>query len=831
MITPSIDAIGEFKIITNAYSAEYGRLAAGVISVALKSGSNQFHGSLYEFLRNEKLDARSFFDSSKQKLERNQFGGLLSGPIRRDKTFFLVSYEGLRSLQGQTMITRVPTALERTGVFAGSVRNPFTGQLFAANTITPALISPVATALVAFVPLPNRPGVLNYTTSGNTREDQDTILAKVDHRVGTRDQFSAEIFIYRSSGANPFRSTALPGYGSRRAIRRELFSTVYSHAFSDRTFNELRAGFVHDKFDETSVNTGKNTSADVGITGVASGYGLANIVVSGFPEFGDSTFLPDRWNDREISLSDTLSVTRGSHLFSLGGDYQRSAFTNLFASFAGGQIAFNGAFSLNPFADFLLGLPIQTQRQVGTNNSRLSSSYYGLFVQDNWRPFRDITLNIGLRYEVNTPAVEKDHRWANFILSARTQVVAGTPGYPRALVKSHFNNFSPRIGIAFRPFGNAKTSVRAGYGIFDTFDLQFTQYQLLGATAFPFTRLELFQATSAGNPSLSNPFPNRPGLTPGALSPNGWEYENPTPYMQNWNLTIAREIVPNMSIEVSYVGSKGTHLSSTANINQTNRTAQGSVVPFPGLGRVLFQRLGANSSYNALQISLQERMSSGLSFRSAFTWSKSIDNASFGSSARLPQDPNNLASERALSDFDRRRVWNSDFIYEVPFGRGRRFGGASNPFLEAFFGGWQISGIVQLADGRPFTPVASRANTQAGFASRPDRLSNGGVAAPGVDRWFDPSAFVVVPANQFRFGNSGRNILVGPGSVVIDGAVFKQFTLPWETHRLQIRAEIFNLSNHANFGQPDARIDQPSAGIISSAGPGRQIQLALKYLF
>ncbi len=831
VITPSIDAIQEFKISTNSYSAEYGRLGSATISVALRRGGTGFHGTVFEFNRDDRFDARSFFDSKKLDLARNQFGGVLSGPVDGDRTFFLFSYEGLRNRQGQTVLTRVPTEGQRNGVFTSAIRNPYTGQPFADNTITPSLISPIAQSLLAFYPLPNRPGVLNYTTAADVVEDQDNFIVKIDHKFDDSNYLTGEYLSNGSSGENPFRATALPGYGSLRNIRHHLWSGAYTHIFSSSMVNEARVGYGRDRFREDSVNSGLSTSADVGITGVAPGYGLADLLVVGYSDLGDATFLPDHWHDNEFSLTDTFSLTTGRHLLKFGGELQLSRFTSLFAAYAGGQLAFNGAFSLNPFADLLLGLPVQTQRQVGTNTSRLSSTYSGLFVQDNWQIGQRLTLDLGLRYDLNTPPVERDDRWANFILEAGRQITAGTDGYPRALVRTRHSNFAPRIGFAYRPFADNKTVVRAGYGIFNSFDLQFTQYQLMGASAFPFTRLELFQATAVGNPSLANPFPDRPGLTPGALSPNGWSYENPTPYVQTWNVTLGHEVLPGLSVEASYVGSKGTHLSSTVNVNQTLRSPQGNIVPFTGLGRVLVQELGANSSYNALQLSVQRRFRTGLAFRSAFTWSKSIDNASFGSPARLPQNPNDLRSERGLSDFDRRRVWNSDFIYELPFGRGRSYGGGANHFIDTFLGGWQLSGIIQLMDGRPFTPVVASANAQAGFATRPDRLAPGTLTNPSIDRWFDRTAFAVVPANAFRFGNSGRDILIGPGAVNIDAAIFKQFPMPWEDQRLQIRAEIFNVPNHANFGQPDARIDQPSAGIISSAGPGRQIQLGAKYIF
>jgi outer membrane receptor protein involved in Fe transport len=830
--SPSLDAIREFKVITNSFSAEYGRLAGGVISVALRGGTNEFRGSLFEFHRNGALDARGFFDAEGSKLVRNQFGATLGGPVARGRTFFFVGYEGLRNRQGQTQLARVPTPQERAGVFAAPVRNPFTGRPFAGNTIPAALLDPVALNVLPFIPLPNRGGALNFITNGTLREDADGIVVKLDHRFDEANQLTGRFLSNDTRAANPFRSTALPGFGAAREQTRRQWSLSYTRALSPTAVNEARFAFVRDDFAERSVNAGRNTSGEIGIPGVAAGTGLANIVVVGLPEIGDATFLPDEWTDNEYSVSDTLTLARGAHGLRLGGDFQRSQHFNLFAAFAGGQIAFQGAFTLNPFADFLLGLPVQTQRQVGTNKSYLFGSFYGLFVQDDWKVGRNLTLSLGLRYDVNRPPVEKYDRLANFFPDGRRQLAAGATGLPRSLLRTDYNNFSPRVGFAYRPFGGTKTAVRGGYGVFHSFDLQFTQYQLLGASAFPFTRLELFQAVAVGNPSLSDPFPaNRPGLTPGALSPNGWDFENPTPYVQNWNLTLARELADGLGVEASYVGSKGTHLSQTANINQTIRTPQGNVVPFPGLGRVLYQNLGADSSYHALQVSVERRFGDGLGFRSSFTLSKSIDDASFGAPARLPQDPRDLRAERGLSEFDRRRVWVSDFIYEIPYGRGRRFGNASRELIDAIFGGWQLNGIVQLYDGRPFTPVASRANAQAGFATRPDRVSSGEVDDPTAERWFDPAAFAAVPAAQFRFGNSGRNILTGPGAVNVDASVFKRFALPWEGQTLQFRAEFFNLPNRANFGQPDARIDQPTAGAISSSGPGRQIQFAFKYLF
>lgn len=832
VVTPSIDAIREFRIITNSFSSEYGRLGAGVISVALVSGTNRVHGALYEFHRNDALDARGFFDTETAKLIRNQFGGVIGGPLIKNKTFYFASYEGLRNREGQTRLARVPTLEERRGLFQTPIRNPFTRQLFPGNQIPSNLINRIASNILPFIPEPNRAGALNFIAERTAAQSADNFSVKIDHHASGSDQITGRFLIEDSSLDSPFRSTAIPGFGATRDARSQHWSVSHTHIFTPKLINEARLAFIRTSFAERSINAGRDTSSEAGITGVANGRGLASIVIAGLPEIGDATFLPDEWTDNEYVVSDTVSLIKGAHDIRLGGDYQRSQHFNLFAAFVGGQIAFLGSFTGNPFADFLLGLPVQTLRQVGTNKSYLFSNYSGLFVQDNWKARSDLTINLGLRYDLNTPPVEKYDRWANFIPSLQRQALAGEEGFPRALVKTDYNNFAPRVGFAYRPGDSAKTVVRGGYGIYYGFDLQFTMYQLLGATAFPFTQLEIYPAVAIGNPSLSAPFPTtRPGLSPGATSPNGWDYENPTPYLQNWNLTIGHELTRDFGIEVSYVGTKGTHQSVALNINQTVRTRQGNITPFPGFGRILVQSLGASSSYNALQVTAQKRFSRGLAFRSSFTWSKAIDNASFGTNARQPQNPSDLSSERGLAEFDRRKTLSGDFVYEIPFGRGRRFGSDINKGLDALAGGWQVNGIILVYDGRPFTPVVSTANQQAGFAVRPDRIRSGEVANPTIERWYDPRAFAVVPASEFRFGTSGRNILIGPGLVTLDASIFKEFALPVESHRLQFRAEFFNLTNRANFGQPDPRIDQPTAGAISSAGPGRQIQFALKYMF
>jgi hypothetical protein len=301
VVTPSIDAIREFKIITNMFSAEYGRLDAGVISVALASGTNSFHGTLFEFHRNDALDARGFFDEDAPGLIRNQFGGVLGGPVVSDRTFFLLSYEGLRNREAQTRLARVPTLEERQGIFAAPIRNPFTRRPFANNTIPSDLISPVARNILAFIPEPNREGALNFITSGVVEEDRDAFIAKIDHQIGGSDHISGRFLSNDLRASVPFRSTPIPGFGSTRDPKVQHWSSSYIHTFSPALINEARFGYVRSSFSELSVNAGKDTSAEAGVAGVARGSGLASLVIAGLPEIGDPTFLPDEWTDNEGS--------------------------------------------------------------------------------------------------------------------------------------------------------------------------------------------------------------------------------------------------------------------------------------------------------------------------------------------------------------------------------------------------------------------------------------------------------------------------------------------------------------------------------------------------
>jgi hypothetical protein len=827
-VLPSLEAIQEFSVVTAGFGADQGRMPAAV-SVALRGGTNEFHGSLFEFIRNNAWDARSFFDATPPVLKRNRFGGLLGGPLKRDRLFFLASYEALRSRESQTRLARVPTAAERAGQLTGTIRNPLTGAIFPNANIPPELIDPISRRLLQFVPLPNRAGQFNYVNSARAYDDVDLGLMRVDWNPSSVDQVSARaVFDFRSGGV-PFRGGPLAGFGSRSRPTNQLYGVSWVRTISASATNELRLGFTRSVLRDESVNAGEDTAPSVGITGVTPGTGLSNIAIAGYATFGDVPALPSAWRDSVWSVTDNWMWVRGQHSLRFGGEWFESRYSELFGAFGMGQFVFTNSGSGNPFADFLLGLPTQTQRQIGQLNLHLASRWISGFVQDDWRVGRRVTLNLGLRYDLTVPPVERDNQWSNFMPELGRSVTAGTPGYPRSLLKTHYRDFSPRVGFAYRLTQDSSTVLRGSYGFFRGTDLQFTTYQALGATAYPFVNLQAYQTSAATRLTFAQPFPSSVNsINPTATVPSGYEYENPTPYSQNWNLSLAREFASDFGVEAAYVGNKGTHLSSALNLNQALRSAAGTVRPYPGFTRVIWISAGGNSNYHALQFSVRRRYRGGLAFRSSFTYSKAIDDLSFGSAARQPQNMRDLRAERGLAEFDRRKIWSTSVAYELPFGRGKRWNPSAG-WARFLLEGWQTNAILHMYDGAPFT-VTQTGNAQNGEPTRPDRIGSGELADPTVEQWFDVSAFRRVALNEFRFGNSGRNILTGPGKIALDASVIRRFALG-ESRRLEFRGEAFNLPNHANFGNPAAAIDQPAVGAISTADPGRVLQLGLKFLF
>ncbi|MDQ6665717.1 MAG: TonB-dependent receptor, partial [Acidobacteriota bacterium] len=627
----------------------------------------------------------------------------------------------------------------------------------------------------------------------------------------------------------------------------------YTHLFSATWINEARIGFTRTNENDLGAHHGRDFASEIGITGVTQDphlVGFPRFTVSGLVAIGDQVTQPSEFAVNNFEWADTATLVRGKHLIKFGADVLRTQFFQSFNDNNRGTFNFLGRLTNSPLADLLLGLPETSTRQIGTTPAYLFSTNYGLFVQDDYKIASRLTINLGLRYELIKPPVEKYGRIASFVpaideviiadsrtvpdLAERLAAVSLTGkvdvarnrGLPQSLVYTNYRNFGPRVGFAWRPFGGSRTVIRAGYGIFYGSTLQNPIRNDL-ANVYPFTESQTFTrpTNNPGFLNLSNPYPDsRAGFT-NILNANGYEKNAPAPYMQGYNFTVDREIGGSTVIEAAYVGSRGVHLGRRYDINQPFRSANVKVFPRPysGFNTINYYSFGSSSNYNSAQFSLRRRFRRGLFYDFNYGYSKSIDDASQVSGNATggypgAQDSRNLKLERGRSDFDVRHAFTMNWSWETPWQR--------NMLVR----GWQLAGTGRAYSGAPFTPRVANVNLTLGEANRPDRIANGAVAHPTVDRWFDTSAFPLVPTGAFRFGNSGRNILNGPGLIAFNVSLFRNFAVT-ESSSVQFRAEAFNVLNHPNFHLPNDNVDTLAGGTIRIADPGRQIQFGARYRF
>jgi len=885
---PILDAVREFKVLTGTYSAEYGRQAGGQIIVTTKSGTNDYHGSLFEFHRNSPLDARNFFAPTKPSFRRNQFGGVIGGPILRDRTFFFAGYEGQRRGQQEAGLANVPTTAMRNGDFsaiATPIRNPFdNNQPFPGNRIPQSLWSKQGAGLLALYPAPNREGAQNFASAGAGVFRVDQFSGRIDHKIGQKNNFFG-VYEFADSKeffpiANPLCSARdVPGWGCDELQRTQHLALVWTHIFGPRLVNEGRFGYSRFGFFRLQQDRDVDVVNRLGISGLTDAgrtpfnNGAPETIVTGFVTIGGPTNLPQGRHDNTYHYVENMTFIQGKHTMKWGLDIRRFLFNSFFTSFGRGSFRFDGRFTGHPVADLLLGIPFQADRNLGEpfhNAKTFSSGYY---FHDDWKVNPKLTLNLGLRYELNLPPIENIDKIASFDPRTGTIKVAGgreafinpttglleirpRPDVGRRLWKTDKNNFAPRIGLAWRPFGGTSTVIRAGFGTF-------YNYQIVGNGITPLSRNSPFRqrqtagpflATTRPAPNLADAFAGRPSVVPPGIDENFR-----TAYINQWSFGIQREILRNLVLDVSYLGSQGHKLPIGVNINQAV-PGPGSVAsrrPFPAFGNITggFISSIGNSNFNALQVRIERRMSSGLSFISSYTYSKSIDDnsgISTGSdSSGAPQNVRDLRSERSASDFDVAHRYVFSTVYDLPFGRGRHFS-LSHTVAEAIFGGWQLTGILTLQGGRPFTIFTGTDQSGTGQnADRPNVIGDWRVANPGPERWFNPCTLLAngtlrncrpgeSPAWQQNaagtFGNAGRNILRGDGLKNFDLGLYRAFRLN-ERQSLQFRAEFFNLTNHPNFFFPNPSLASAAFGAISRAafqsqtGAQRQIQFALKYLF
>jgi hypothetical protein len=841
-LRPNVDAIREFKVLTNLYDAEFGRTAGAQVSMVTKSGTNRIRGTLFDFHRNAALNARNFFNTGERKepFVYNQYGGTVGFPIRRDRTFGFFEFQGLRSRRGDLKRGFVPTEKMRRGDFSGvsrTVRDPLTGQAFDGNIIPASRLDPVSLKVLGYVPLPSISTGLsnvNFQAFQKIVEDRDQFTVRLDHRLTARDSVFVRASRWKQHRILPgtFPTAAIgnaalstAGEESREAVTNIALS--HTRTFSPATLNELRIGYNRNHVDRYSLASDRNWTRELGIDGPAGTpreFMFPRFTISGFTTLGSAQFLPNLRVVENLQLADTLSLVRANHTMKTGVDLRHIRLDGFFPPNLGGLFNFSGRFSGDAMADFVLGYPDTASVTRVDDYVRDRTIWFALFFQDDWNVAQRFTLNLGVRWDVLQPPHDVRDRKAVFDPARARIIAAGTDGIPSAGYPTDWNNVAPRFGFAFR--AAPWMVVRGGYGIFISSQTLNAQNNLgrnppwqvnLNATSDPVRpTLDLRTTLAGGTEQL---FPNA----------NGVEQNWRDAYTQHFSLSTQYRFGRNRTFEAGYVGTHGVGLPTTPNINQPP-PGQGAIQPrrpFPrDYASILILSPIGNSLYHSLQLKLESRLARGPAYRIGYTVGKSISDSEEFSSGF--QNLNDRRYDRARSSLDARQRFTASFSWELPFGSGRRFGHDLNRAADAVLGGWQIVGIVTLRSGFPFTPTVPGDPANVGGSNRPDRLGDGRLDEPALDRWFEASAFTV-PA-RFTFGSSGRNILTGPGLRRGDIALHKSFAFG-EGRRLQVRAEAFNLTNTPKFGAPINNITVASAGRITSASGEREIQIALKFFF
>ena len=831
VLQPPVDSIQEFKMVTNSYSAEYGRGAGGQINLITRSGSNHWHGSAYDYLRNRALDARNFFDGAdKPKFIRNQFGAGAGGPVIHDRTFFFLNFDGLRERRGLSRLASVPTAEERAGNFsklAKPVIDPFTRHPFSGNMIPQNRISTVAQKILGLYPLPDRPGFAgNYLAQPVLTENTFQFTGRLDHHFSDRDLVTLRYSFGDQDVFEPYtkESTDVPGFGDFVTNTGHNAMIQYQRVLAPRTMNSLHLGFSRFFHQVLQQDHLIDAGALWGVPWLdmrARDLGYPALTIAGLSPLGDLTQLPLSRHSNTWQLTDGLAMVRGSHSIKVGGEVRYTRLNAILDYYSRGSLSFLGAISGTGLSDLLLGFPTFAIQSRSDNPQTLRTTAYNAYVQDDWKLTRALTLNLGLRYEYDTPPVDPTNHMSILDLASQRIVTVGTDGIPRSGLRPDRNNFAPRVGLAWALADG--WVVRGGYGVYYDSGMMVVNSSLYFNP--PFFNVQLAFPTATSLVTLENPFAN--GFT-AAPSPNTLSQDLSDGYLQHWNLDVQRQVSPSTVVSVAYAGSKGTNLVRSRDLNQP-RPGPGTVAlrrPYPGFGGIFFSESGGNSHFDALEASIDFRLARNISVLGSYTFSKSIDDTSSFLGTKpdknFPQDSRDFQAERALSSFDMRHRFTAAWVYDLP-GRAwwlRNFG---------------LRGILAAQTGQPFTPILRADNSNTGnsggiFGSdRPDVLRDPRLSDSTPEHWFDTAAFRI-PA-RYHFGSAGRNILQGPGLFTFDAAVERRFSLR-EGVSISFDAEAYNLFNRTNFDLPERIADDPATfGRIFSAKAPRQIQLALRLLF
>ena len=876
--TPMVDALQEFKVLTASFSAEYGRTSGGVIIAAIKSGTNRFRGSMFEFLRNDALNTRNFFAPRNERrpmLRRNQFGGTIGGPIVKDKLFFFADWEGTRTRNGSVKTSSVPTPLMRGGDFSSgfkTIYDPATsvfdsaGKLsrtpFASNVIPSARFDPVALRILEYYPLPSAPGNVNNFVSiepNTNRNDQGDV--RIDYNISSPIKLMAR-YSARNGANEPGRTFPTEGDpgGFPSQNWQQLGGFSYIHTLSPRTMNELRLGLSRDNSRTAPWTLGQDFAGKLGLAGVPPTV-FPNFGIAGLTGIGSTSNGMQIRRTMYYQLVDNFAFIRGRHYLKAGIDFRRAQMNNFQPGDPSGTFGFgelqtgllSGSSGVGP-ASFLLGLGSGGTISPGVF-TYLQFPTYDAYLQDDFKVSPRLTLNFGVRYEPGFNWTEKYDRMSWLDLDQGHIAFAGRDGQRRTVFPNDYIGLGPRFGAAYSLPG-LKSVVRLGYGLnFVTAPVASntgtvwleSAYPWGGAFQFPALapptdwRYKLSEFPGMGQP-LTLAECQASIKTCGSSAPVGfYDPKARMPYIQSWNFTVQRELKSNLALDMAYVGTKGTRLfTRRTRLNQLPAELLGPPEKFggkgpqarsslPGYSNVGLLNFGSSSIYHALQVKAEQRFSSGLDFTVAYTWSKNIDDCSdiFGETV---QDRYNMRAERAVTEGDQTHRLVASHIYELPWGRGRKYWNGGHPVYK-ILGNWRIGGVTMLHSGTPNT-VGNTPNTAAsnGGGQRANRIGNGNLPRNQrtLERFFDATAFVAPAA--YTFGNAGRNILRGPGRVNFDLMLSKSVPVR-ESMAFDIRAEAFNLTNTPPFNDPNTTLGSPLFGIVKSAGSGRILQAAMKFKF
>src|SRR5579875_2454540 len=876
---PQIDAIREFRVLTFNYSAEYGSRGGTTVLVSSKSGTNELHGTLFEFVRNQIFGAR------KAKYNQNEFGGSLGGPVWKNKTFFFTDFQVNKIRQGLTILSTVPTALERQGIFTESFPNaplqtiydpnslhtdPTTGaqvrNAFIGNQIPASEISPIGLAIANLYPLPiftDRLGG-NYLSNPVKTIDDGQWDFRIDHTFRDQDHLFAR---FSWDDASEFLPSGLPGFGAASAFSSTQSFTTHArnvalsetHILSPTLINQVTVGYNRDFNYIQSYGYGSNESARLGIHGANLGTPetseMTQISITGYNPVGDRQFSPFQGGTDIYEAKDALDWSHGNHSLHFGFMYRAMQENTLGDNAFAGAFTFNNLFTaaINPngslngstgnaIASLLIGYPTSGSRNNELNGStrgRRWKEYRG-FLQDDWTVNKKLTLNFGVAYDVTTPEYEAHNRFSNLIFKTGQILIAGQNAGPTVGVNTDYSGVEPRFGFAWTPF-SSNTVLRGGYGIFHDTSAQggttgpYQNPPYANAYAFTSNNITPVRTLATGFPDNSQP------IDPATAYHGDWHVFDPSYKMgriQQWNFNIQQALPGSTVLTLAYAGTYGNRLmEKNFNFNSAppgpyNNPA--ALRPYPQYNSILVTDSHGWLNYQSLQVKAERRAVKGLYMLASYTYSKALTNGLVQEITSGPgQDYYPLlpfpSADKGLASTDLRQNFTLSYLYQLPFGKGQTYLSGTNALEQAVLGNWQINGITIIHTGFPLGMTMASNQSGTGIGNRPNRVCDGSLSNPSVFEWFNTACFVApVPGT---LGNAARTELYGPGQVNFDFSVFKNF--PVTEHReFQFRSEFFNILNHPQFSVPGTALGSATFGQIqSTVNSPRQIQFALKYVF